>query len=132
MPDGSNTLATSGSASCAASVALFTLGDRRRKTRHACAASGVELEIALLLALIDLDQGVEHLQRLLARTLEGVAADDRAVAAAVADGARFVEDASSPLAAPPEKTTMRRPLKQLCTTWAMRSFSEPMAIFSFS
>src|SRR5581483_12018191 len=46
-----------------------------------------------LLAGIDLDQLVQHLQRVLARALEGVAADDRTVAAAVADAARLVVDA---------------------------------------
>src|SRR5258707_9694114 len=47
----------------------------------------------LVLALVDPDDLVEHLERLVARPLEGVAADDRAVAAAVADGAHLVHDA---------------------------------------
>src|SRR6185437_2118692 len=46
------------------------------------------------LALVDANPAVEQLQRLVARALEGVAADDRAVAAAVADGARLGEDAA--------------------------------------
>ena len=37
-----------------------------------------------------------------------------------------------PFAAPPEKITMRRPPKALCTTWRTRSASVPMGIFSFS
>ena len=31
-----------------------------------------------------------------------------------------------------EKRVMRRPLKQACTTWRMRSAMVPIAIFSFS
>src|SRR3954471_24399278 len=48
---------------------------------------------ALVLALVDADDLVEHLERLVARPLERVAADDRAIAAAVADGAHLVHDA---------------------------------------
>src|SRR6187551_3825411 len=40
--------------------------------------------VSLHLALVDADDLVEHVERLLARALEGVAADDRAVGAAVA------------------------------------------------
>src|SRR5690606_39864784 len=45
------------------------------------------------LALVDLHDGVEHLERLGARPLERVAADDGPGAAAVADRARHLEDA---------------------------------------
>jgi hypothetical protein len=66
------------------------------------------------LALVDLDDLVEHLEGfgVCARALEGVAADDRAVAAAGADARTSSKTASSPLASPPENTTMRLPLKQ--------------------
>jgi hypothetical protein len=37
-----------------------------------------------------------------------------------------------PLASPPEKMTMRLPLKQLCTTWRMRSVSVAIGIWYFS
>src|SRR5258708_16999446 len=47
----------------------------------------------LVLAFVDADDLIEHLERLVARPLEGVAADNRAVAAAVADGAHLVHDA---------------------------------------
>src|SRR3546814_9453342 len=46
----------------------------------------------LLLALVDADELVQHGNRFVARALEGVAADDRAVAAAVADVARVLID----------------------------------------
>src|SRR5262249_38042434 len=45
----------------------------------------------LLAALVDVDDAVEHLERFVARTLERVAADDRAVAAAVANVASILE-----------------------------------------
>src|SRR3569832_1267847 len=48
--------------------------------------------IRLFLALVDADELVEHRQRLVARALEGVAADDRSFAAAVADVARVLID----------------------------------------
>jgi hypothetical protein len=43
--------------------------------------------VASHLALIDADDLVEHVERLVARALEGVAADDRAVGATVAQAA---------------------------------------------
>ena len=43
--------------------------------------------------LIDLDDLGQHVQRLLLRSLEGIAANDRAIAAAVADCSHFGEDA---------------------------------------
>jgi hypothetical protein len=57
-----------------------------------------------------------------AGVLEGVAAHDRAEAAARGDlrGPRL-EHVAVPFASPPEKITMRLPLKALCTTWRMRS-----------
>src|SRR5258706_11341356 len=45
---------------------------------------------ALELALVDLQDGVEHLQGIGARPLEGVAADDRAGGAAIAQSADLV------------------------------------------
>jgi len=39
---------------------------------------------------------------------------------------------SVPLASPPEKMTMRRPPKELCTTWRVRSASVATGIFSLS
>src|SRR5712691_10125030 len=47
----------------------------------------------LHLALIDADDLVEHVERLLARPLEGVAAYDRAIGATVAQAADLVEQA---------------------------------------
>src|SRR4029077_14259031 len=51
------------------------------------------VSVASVFALIDLNDLVEHGQGLLLRPLEGVAADDRAVGAAVADRAHLGEDA---------------------------------------
>ena len=51
------------------------------------------VSVASVFALVDFDDLVEHGQGLLLRPLEGVAADDRAVAAAVADRAHLGEDA---------------------------------------
>src|SRR6266511_2114649 len=46
----------------------------------------------LLLAGVDLHDGIQEPQRVVARPLEGVASDDGAEAAAVADAAALVED----------------------------------------
>jgi hypothetical protein len=48
---------------------------------------------SLHLALIDADDLVEHVERLVARALEGVAADDRTIGAAVAQAADLGEQA---------------------------------------
>src|SRR3546814_9006077 len=62
---------------------------RRRHTRCAL-VTGVQT-CALPISLVDLDDRIQKLQRLLARPLETVAADDGTGAAAVADLLDFLE-----------------------------------------
>ena len=71
--------------------------------------------------LVDADD-VEQGKRLVAWPLEGVAPDDRAVRTAVAKP-RISREAVAILEAPPEKMTMRRPAKELCMMWRIRSAS---------
>src|SRR5213080_2866220 len=54
---------------------------------------GAVFNACLHLALIDPDDLVEHVERLLARALEGVAADDRTVGPAIAQAADLGEQA---------------------------------------
>src|SRR5438034_6640997 len=87
---------------------------------------------SLRLAGVDVHHLAEEVERLAPWPLEGVAADDRPEAAAVADGAHLLEDGSGVLRLAPEKMRMRRPLKALCTTWRTRSARVAIGMRSFS
>src|SRR3954447_21831752 len=86
------TAATSPASSARASVSANRGSAVTGVIRYSRHRSGVSLNSGRSLALIDPDDRLEHLQRVLLRPLERVAADDAAVGAAVAQAADLLVD----------------------------------------
>ena len=72
------------------------------------------------LVLINLDDVIEHRERFFLGALEGVAADDGPVAAAVADGGDFLVDAVEILGFSARENDDPLAVKQDCTTCSIR------------